>query len=209
MTPSQAPAPGAAPDPPDAPWPVRATDVRQWAYCPRVVYYTTVVPVPRAVTFKMEYGTEAQAAVEALEVRRKLRRYRLDAGERHFRVRLESGRLGLSGEIDLLITTPEEAVPVEFKHTERPVGKNHRAQVAVYALLAEEHTGLPARRGFICRLPSGRLQQVACDADERRQALEIAAQVRAMITQESRPHPTGVRARCTDCEFRRYCADVE
>ena len=188
---------------------VRVTDIRQYAYCPRVVYYTMVVPVPRPVTFKMEYGVDAQQHVEALEMRRKLRRYGLHSGERHFRVDLESPRLGLSGQVDLVLLTPDEAVPVEFKHTERPVSKNHRLQVAAYALLIEERMERPVRRGFICRLPSGRLQQLACGPVEREQALEIAASVRAMLHTQSRPGPTGVRARCTDCEFRRYCADVE
>lgn len=188
---------------------VRATDVRQWVYCPRVVYYTTVVPVPRAATFKMTHALEVQEAIEALEMRRKLRRYGLDKGERHFRVRLESPRLGLSGEVDLLITTPEEAVPVEFKHTDQLVARNHRLQLAAYALLVEEAMGVSVRRGFVCRLPSNRLQPVLPTAEDRQQVLAVVHAVRQMMATQTRPAPTSARGRCTDCEFRRYCADVE
>ncbi len=50
-----------------------ATDLKQWAYCPRIPFYRYVLPVRPASTYKMQRGKDVQAAVEALERRRGFR----------------------------------------------------------------------------------------------------------------------------------------
>ena len=48
------------------PWlPLTATDLKQWAYCKRIVYYQHVMPVEFGRTYKMERGRNIEAAVEA------------------------------------------------------------------------------------------------------------------------------------------------
>ena len=42
----------------------------------------------------------------------------------------------------------------------------------------------------------------------RQEVLRTLETIRAMIGREGMPGPTPVRARCRDCEFRRYCNDV-
>lgn len=55
-----------------------ATDLKQWAYCPRIPYYHHVMPVEFVRTYKMERGKDIEAAVQAMEKRRGFRRYGLD-----------------------------------------------------------------------------------------------------------------------------------
>jgi len=81
--------------------PIRVNDIKQYAYCPRVVFYQYCMPVEKKATWKMEQGKVAEAEIDKLEKRRKLREYRLADGERRFHVWLTSGRIGLSGKIDL------------------------------------------------------------------------------------------------------------
>lgn len=59
--------------------PLRVNDMKQWEYCPRIVFYNTVMPVARKSTVKMERGKEIEIKLDALEARRTLRRYRLAA----------------------------------------------------------------------------------------------------------------------------------
>ena len=75
------------------------TDLKQWAYCPRVVYYHHVMPAP-APTYKMKEGLAAQDLIESLETPRKLREYGLEAARRRFGVWIENKELGLAGKID-------------------------------------------------------------------------------------------------------------
>jgi CRISPR-associated exonuclease Cas4 len=187
---------------------VTATDLKQWAYCPRIPFYRYVLPVRPAPTYKMQRGKDIQAAVEALERRRGFRAYGMRDGERRFGLWLHSDRLGLSGKLDLLILTPDACYPVDFKDTEGGPRRNHRIQLAAYALLAEEAFERPAPDGFIYLVPEKRVVALAlteADRDEVRQAL---GDMRRMIAREELPPPTPVRARCEVCEFRNYCGDV-
>ena len=193
--------PAAAPE-------LTVTDLKQWAYCPRIPYYHHVMPVDFARTWKMERGRDIEPALHAMEKRRGFRRYGLDRGERRFGVWLHSPRLGVAGKLDLLIVADRAAFPVDFKDTEGGVRYNHRVQLAGYALIVEDQLKLPVPNGFIYLVPSRHLVGVALGAALRDQVLHALTSVRRSIAAEQIPDPTPARARCAGCEFRNYCADI-
>jgi CRISPR-associated exonuclease Cas4 len=188
--------------------PLRVNDLKQFTYCPRIVFYQYVMPVERKATFKMEHGKAVEARLEQLEQRRTLHRYGLGEGTRKFQIWLRSRRLALSGRLDLLVQTPDEAVPVDFKDTSAPVRHNHHVQLCAYALLVEESLGVPVRRGFIYRVPQEDVLAIEMTADLRLETVRSIDAMRAMIAEERMPEPTPLRARCEDCEYRNYCGDV-
>lgn len=188
--------------------PLRANDLKQYAYCPRIVFYQYAMPVQHKATFKMEHGKRAELKVEQLERRRVLREYGLEDGERRFQVWLTSVRLGLSGRLDLMITTPHAVYPVDFKDTREPVRHNHRVQLCAYALLVEDVLRRPVPAGFIYRVPRDDVVVVPMTEELRAETRRCIGEIRTMIGAERMPPPTPVRARCTDCEYRNYCGDV-
>ncbi|RLC59491.1 MAG: CRISPR-associated protein Cas4, partial [Chloroflexota bacterium] len=78
------------------------TDLKQYAYCPRVVFYTYCLPLLRPTTFKMEAGIAAHEKAREQERRRTLSAYGLVEGKRHFDIWVESPILGLRGRVDLV-----------------------------------------------------------------------------------------------------------
>lgn len=184
------------------------TDLKQWAYCPRIPYYHHVMPVDFARTYKMERGRDLEAALQAMEKRRGFRRYGLERGERRFGVWIHSASLGLAGKLDLLILTEDAAYPVDFKDTEGGVRYNHRIQLAAYAMIIEEALALAVPMTFVYLVPSRQLAAVPVGNKERDQVVRASAEMRRVIGEEDMPGPTAVRARCTACEFRNYCADI-
>jgi CRISPR-associated exonuclease Cas4 len=184
------------------------TDLKQYAYCPRIPYYRYVMPVRSKKTYPMERGKSVQAAVEALERRRGFRRYGLAQGRRRFGLALRSERLGLSGRLDLAIETEEACYPVDFKDSDGPVRHNHRIQLAAYALLIEDCVSLRAPVGFVYRIPARDLVEVDIGEEDRAFAAGAADALRRSVLTEATPEPTAVRNRCTACEFRNYCGDV-
>jgi CRISPR-associated exonuclease Cas4 len=187
---------------------LRVNDLKQYAYCPRIVFYQYAMPVQRKATFKMEHGKAVEDKLEHLERRRKLREYGLAEGTRRFQVWLTSQRLALSGRLDLLITTARGRFPVDFKDTREPVRHNHRVQLCAYALLVEDSLGQPVSTGFIYRVPRADVVVVDITPELRVETLSMLQAIRAMIQAERMPAPTPVGARCTDCEYRNYCGDV-
>ena len=188
--------------------PLRVNDLKQFEYCPRIVFYNTVMPVERKVTVKMERGKQEELRLDALESRRTLRRYELGSGERRFHVGLESAQLGLSGKLDLLIVSPKGLFPVDFKYTRGRPHRNHVVQLTGYALLVEDDFQTQVETGFIYLAPVQQVIAVAITKQLKEHTLQRLAEIRAMIRDGILPVATPVRARCEECEFRNFCGDV-
>jgi CRISPR-associated exonuclease Cas4 len=188
--------------------PLRVNDLKQYEYCPRIVFYNTVMPLDRKVTFKMQRGTEAEFHLDALEKRRSLRRYKLGDGERRFHVWLHSERLGLSGKMDLLIVSSQGYFPVDFKYTRGRPHRNHISQLAGYAVLAEEQYQTTIETAFIYLAPVGELVAIKITKELKEEVSDRLSRIREMIHDEILPPPTQMRARCAECEFKNYCGDI-
>lgn len=183
-------------------------DIKQYVYCPRVVYFSYFLPLRRPATYKMEEGKLEHEHVANLEERRSLKAYGLAEGERRFDLNLYSKRLELTGRLDMVITTTTEVIPVDFKNTGGIVGLNHKYQLTGYALLVEDKWQKPIRRGFIYLVPQKKAQEVIITPSMRLFVRKTLARIRDMMEQETMPPATRRRARCTDCEFRNFCNDV-
>jgi CRISPR-associated exonuclease Cas4 len=198
---------------------LRATDLKQWAYCPRIVYYGYCMPLPRQPTAAMQRGRDLHERIEFLERRRKLRAYNLAGGERQFEVPLASRRHGLSGKLDMLVTTPQGRYPVDFKmapayfqdkakENRGEVGENHRLQLAAYAVMVEEKFACKVETGFIYLIAHRNAVVVPIDAALRQRLFASLSETRAMIAAERFPAATPARRRCWDCEFKNFCNDI-
>jgi CRISPR-associated exonuclease Cas4 len=187
---------------------LRVSDIKQYMYCPRVVYFTYVMPVEKKLTYKMEEGKLQHLRLEELEMRRRLKRYRLEQGERRFRTYLRSERLGLEGILDLHIVTPAGCYPVEFKHTLQRSALNHKYQLTAYAMLLEEHYRRPVRYGFLYLMPREEIRDLEITPVMRSFTRRLCEKIRDIVRREYFPPPPGNRGRCVDCEYRNFCADL-
>lgn len=192
-------------EPLGAPAMVTVTDLRQYTYCPRVVYYMGMLPRP--LTGKMREGHKAHEDEVDREQRRSLRPYRLKEGERRYGVRLEDRDLGLRAMLDMLVITSDEVIPIEHKLSNGPLVATHRTQLMAYALLASAAYDLPARRGFVYWIPLRRASEVTFTSDLAERTHALIRAVRDVRGSEALPLPTPVLGRCTDCEYRRFCGD--
>lgn len=190
------------------------TDLKQWSYCPRVVFYRYCMPDVRPVTALMQSGIERHREEATREERRSLRTYGLADGERHYDLALRSEALGLSGRLDLAIATPGQTIPgaeavvVEYKDSEDVLRPHFALQLAAYALLLEEAWGMPVQRGFLYSIPLRKAEPVAIARGLREKARQAAQAMRAAIDGEQTPPPPKRRSPCVSCEFRRFCNDV-
>jgi CRISPR-associated exonuclease Cas4 len=208
------------------------TDLKQYAYCPRIVFYTYCLPLVRPTTGKMDEGRLAHEEARDRERRRTLRIYGLEDARRHFDVWVASDQLGLTGRIDLVLEVAPDSpgsavapdlsgsaaapdssgiewIPVDYKQTARRAGPHLRRQLAAYGIMLEETWGGVVRRGFIYSLLTRRAEEVLLTAALRREVRETVAAMREMVDRERMPDPPPSRKPCVNCEFRRFCNDVE
>jgi len=188
------------------------TDLKQYSYCARIVFYTYCLPLIRPTTFKMEAGVAAHDQARKLERRRTLRAFDLGAAVKHFDVSLGSDTLGLQGRIDLVLEVKQagerELLPVDYKNTRRAAGRHLKRQLATYGLMLEECWAAPAPRGFLYFLPERRAEEIVLTARLREEARTTVEEMRTMVEREVMPPPPKSRRPCLNCEFRRFCNDV-
>ncbi|MGH9434309.1 MAG: CRISPR-associated protein Cas4 [Terriglobia bacterium] len=187
---------------------LNVVDVRQFVYCPRVVFYTWVMPVRPPATFLMKRGQKVEEEFARLEPRRTLARYGLEDSRRHFSLQMTDSELGLTGKCDLVLEAPDRVAVVEFKATASALFENQRVQLAAYALLAERHFHLPCPCGFVILKDRKLMPKVEVGTELREQVMELLGRVRSLIQEPVLPPPTPVRARCTGCEYRNFCGDI-
>jgi len=188
---------------------LRVSDIKQYIYCPRIIYFYYVLPILRRVTRKMEYGRLEHIEISHLEKRRKLKAYGILEGSRDFHVFMQSSRLGLNGLLDMSITASSgEIYPVEFKHSISKRGLHQKYQLAAYAMLLEEKCFKPVRYGFLYLIPTKTIVPVEITASMREHVKKVLSAIRKIIANERIPGYIRSRTRCTDCEFKNYCADL-
>ena len=190
------------------------TDLKQWTYCPRVLYYRYCLPEIRPITDLIAAGIRSHADETGREERRSLRTYGLTAGERAFDVGLRSAALGLRGRLDLAIAVPGRAAPnaqaivVEYKDSEKPAGPHFKLQLTAYALLLEEAWRLPVRRGYIYSIPLRTAEIITVTPALRQKVWQTVDAMREAILGERMSEAPASRRPCISCEFRRFCNDV-
>ncbi len=191
-------------------WTLTVTDLKQYVYCPRVLYFSRCLPGVRPVTAKMSEGIAAHEEAEARERRRQLRTYGFSSGERHFGVDLYSADWHLTALIDLVIVRPDGqqvAVPVDYKLSS-VAGAHFKLQLACYGLLVEEEMRLPAPYGFLYFIPERRAERVPLGARLRAKVGEALCEMRSIVEAEVMPGAPAQAGRCVNCEFRRFCNDI-
>ena len=185
------------------------TDIKQYNYCPRIIYFTYVQPVPRKVTRLMEYGAMEHLKLEELEPRRVIKKYGLASGKKVFREKFASANLKLSGMLDLSIHTENAVYPVEFKFsTVNSVQHNHHAQLAAYALLLEEKYGTRINTGFTFLSPGKRIIPVNIGDRDKAKVAEYIKEMSDLIHNENFPPMARHRGKCVDCEWKNFCGDI-
>lgn len=187
---------------------IPVTDLKHWAYCPRVVYYHRVLPGAAQPTWKMREALNAQEMIERLEMRRGLREYGWDGATRRFGLWLTSEGVGLSGKLDLLLEREGEAAVVDFKLTSGEMGDNHRMQLSSYAVLVEACYGLRVDSAFLYRIPDDGVFAFSVTPAWKQRVADAITAICELERTAWCPHPTPVRARCAECEYANFCADI-
>lgn len=184
-----------------------ATDVMNYNYCPRIIYYIHVLKRPQITTKKEYKGREKYE-----EFKTKGKRTKIVKDEprypKVFNVKLVSEKLGLKTFADAIMINEKvkEAYPIQAKYsfTPRSIYKTQRIQLMMEATLIEKwFNGFSVPYGFVKFIRSGELIKVYLN--KREEAFNTFKSIRVIITQEMFPEATKYKKRCGDCCFKWFC----
>nr|MDO8084980.1 CRISPR-associated protein Cas4 [Candidatus Sigynarchaeum springense] len=183
-----------------------AEDIRQHAYCPRIVYFRHVMGAWPERTYKMQRGEVIHE--------KKARKHNVDvegSTEIYYSIWLQSTRLGYSALLDAFEFTGSEIYPVEIKTGLGPGDRgekeieHHVVQLVAQAMLLEEAFNMPVTRARIRYVDAGADYFISITIDEKQALLRRLREIRDTIRLEAVPAPASIKGKCTDCEFWGYC----
>jgi CRISPR-associated exonuclease Cas4 len=183
--------------------------IKQYHYCPRVVYFQMVQGVKERTTAYMEEGKEAQEKEEFKDRRRKtlFAERKMEVLESWHNLHLISEKLGMEGVVDLLVRTPDGYIVVERKNARlrgRPP-PSHVYQAVAYAMLVEENMGVIVRK-IVLRYVNA-AHEITLTEQMRRHVVWTLNQIRKIVEKEILP-PFRRRKQCPSCGYRWICLEV-
>jgi len=178
------------------------TDIKHYLYCPRIVYFDKVLHCPPILESQQEASKTTHENLEQKEKRRKAAVFyspEFEAAEKIFRVTLESEKLKLRGNLDLLIHTNSEYVPVEYKEMSSDRGKlwpDHKYQLAAYALLVEETHNTTVGHGIVNYVREDRV--IPCEISDgmKKYVRRMIVEVNRLVSDQALPPITVPASRC-------------
>jgi len=188
------------------------TDITQYLYCPRVVYFDKILHCPRLLQSQQAASRRTHIELEEKEKRRKAAIFyggEFGKAEKVFHVSLESHRLRLRGVLDLLIHSDSEYIPVDYKQMQSRKGRiwlDHKYQLTAYALLIDEAYNTTVRRGIVYYINEDLVLPCAISQGMKRHAVRITTEIHALISRQVVPPITVEASRCSGgCGFLWVC----
>lgn len=178
-------------------------ELRQYHFCPRVVYYHALGVEEPPKEYMVE-GKEHQEELWFKERRRRtlagLRRLKVD--ERIYGLKVASRRLCLVGVVDLVVRVGREWIVVEVKRGKAPRNPllGHRVQGAAYSMLVEERLGVVTRRFFLLY---DRPVEVAMTEELRDHVLWTVSKILEIY--RGKVPPVRESRKCSSCGYSIYC----
>lgn len=187
---------------------IQVSDITQFFYCPRKVYFRRTLGIEVQPRAKMELGKEEhEKEHERAGRRRSVYGIEWERIERLCHdVMLENAELGLYGRIDSVIFLRSgEVVPVELKYTHTPrVSRNWHKQIVAYALLLEGEYHTSVRRGIFYFQAQKKTVWVNITHEDKVRLKGDIERIRRVIQSEKMPIAKKGK-QCRYCEMEKFC----
>lgn len=187
---------------------ISVSDIVQYAYCPRKIYFLKTAGLPLAERKKMEYGKGEHTR----EHRRSGERKQVYGFERddvrrvHHGLYVEDVKIGLYGQIDTVVELKDGSlVPVEVKYSQfASVFKNWKKQLVAYAVLLEAKFDRKVKRGVLYFPKQRKRIDVDIMSEDKEFLLRDMESIRKIVREEKMPRG---RDRCGYCEMKKFCKE--
>ncbi|MFH8038858.1 MAG: CRISPR-associated protein Cas4 [Candidatus Aenigmatarchaeota archaeon] len=189
---------------------IPVTWIKQYYFCPRIIYYLGVLGYSERLTESMIEGKEFHLSEE-----KKAKRRKSVAGERKeqaksvlSRLLITSEKLGLYGIVDEVYEINNGLVIVENKFMKSPKKPypSHIYQAVAYAMLAEEKIGKIVRKIIIKYVKDDKTFEIPLTEDLKKHVQWTVSRIRSIIEKEKLPR--GNYKKCKNCGFIKICGKI-
>ncbi len=184
------------------------SDIVQYYYCPRKVYFIRTLQIPQTSKKKMVYGR----IDESEELNRMLNRKDLFGIKKEMvseirrRISISNEKLKLYGIVDLfLILIDKEYIPIELKYSDFPeLDIRWKKQLYAYASLMDSNFNTIVKRGILYFTKQNITKQIEITYENKKQIELDVEKILTLIRTEHLPPKTESK-KCRYCEMIKFC----
>ncbi|MGQ9469554.1 MAG: CRISPR-associated protein Cas4 [Nitrososphaerales archaeon] len=188
---------------------IAISDIKQYHFCPRIIYFSKVLGVRERLTESEEKGREAHNDFHMKEKRRTtlFGLKSIKPTQKWTALYIRSEKLKLHGSLDMLIKNNDEFIPVEFKNTKAPKKpqKGHIYQVVAYSLLIEENFHTIVKRVAIYYSKEDKILIIPLTEEMRNHVLWTLERILKIIRTEKLPETLPPESKCKSCGYLWVC----
>jgi len=191
---------------------ISGTDIKNWIYCPLIVFYRKVMRLEPKIFEQQRAGMEKHIEIQN-KIKRRIsiaaRKRNLEIIHKEFNKVILNEEEKLMGLIDMIaVLRNKEIVPIEIKTMKSNNGKpwrDHVYQLAFYAMLLEKKYMKIIKRGYIY-YEDNQLIEVVITNHEKAMVKRIINSIREMIETERQPKVRIQAKKCTGgCGYKWIC----
>ncbi|MEX1211964.1 MAG: CRISPR-associated protein Cas4 [Balneolaceae bacterium] len=186
---------------------ITPSEIIQYLYCPRFVYFEKVLAIPQFEeksykAMRGRYLHERKTRLNKSYLRKKL-----GVVDKHQEQYLTNDKL--RGQVDEVLELDDQTMaPLDYKFAQYKdkVFSTYRTQIACYAWLIEDNFNRPVNRGFLVYTRSkNRVIEIEIGEDQKQRVKELAKEIIDIIVNNRFPKATRYKKRCMDCTYRNIC----
>lgn len=170
-----------------------ATDLMNYLYDPRIIYFVHVLKIPQATTAKELEGRRKYDEFKRKSSRNKIIK-ELPYLPKIYNIYLASGKYNFATKVDCIAINKEknEAYPIQVKYSTKPKAlyRSQKFQVIMEAMLIGERLGYKVPFGFIKFLKTDDFVKVEITDSLKQELLQIFSEIEDIIKNEKLPKAT-------------------
>jgi CRISPR-associated exonuclease Cas4 len=192
---------------------ISVTDIKQYIYCPRIVYFDRVLRAKPIFGSQQSDSKQLHEDYVDKELSRKDAIYyspEFVGAEKYMYITLCSNKYGLQGNIDCIIKTARnEYIPVDYKNMKSDKGKvcmQHKYQLVGYALLIEDNFNTIVKQAFVNYIPEKLVLQFEITPTMKTFVKRVIGHIKRIIQQEELPPIRTAKYKCAGgCGHKQIC----
>lgn len=187
---------------------LQVSDIAQYFYCQRKIYFMKILGINIKSRPKMDMGKEEHDNEHRRITERKTIYGfdRVEVKDVIHNLALEDAGLGLYGVVDTtLVLKNGEIIPIDVKYSNTTTVRiNWKKQLVAYSLLLESHYNKIVKMGVIY-LPAQRRQiQIDITVDDKNILKQDMLKINKLIESEKMPNAI-IDRKCNYCEMKKFC----
>lgn len=181
--------------------------IRQYKFCPRIVYYNLLTNIKPIFPRQVSLGTDYHELQNEMIKSRKFKKFHIDYQEILSEKYLENEELNICGKVDFTFLTKDELIPCEFKHINSKPNYSHILQLVGYGILLEKEYEQEFKKAFIIYSNNMKFYKIDITKKHKKDFFEVIKDIENIIKNDILPNSSANENQCIQCEYLNYCDD--